>query len=297
MVKRMKQYQIYKLNTEVSVTGLINVSYYKLPKNFIQPGECHDFWELVYVDKGSLVATAEGKSHLLKAGELVFHRPNEFHALQMYDQKPANVIVISFCCESPIMKVFEQRILLLGQQEKQCLSQIVQEAEAAYVCFDNVAPYFDLQLREDAPFACEQMIKSALEQLLILIYRRNDSIRFDTRVVSSNQLHHHAWAVRQVQEYLHEHYSDRITLEMLAAQQNISITQLKRIFKEQTGTTIITYLTNFRIGEAKRMIQEGNLNFTQIAEAVGYDNIYYFSTLFKKNTGMTLTEYSKSVRR
>ena len=82
-----------------------------------------------------------------------------------------------------------------------------------------------------------------------------------------------------------------------AAQQNISITQLKRIFKEQTGTTIITYLTNFRIGEAKRMIQEGNLNFTQIAEAVGYDNIYYFSTLFKKNTGMTLTEYSKSVRR
>ena len=47
----------------------------------------------------------------------------------------------------------------------------------------------------------------------------------------------------------------------------------------------------------KRMIQEGNLNFTQIAEAVGYDNIYYFSTLFKKNTGMTLTEYSKSVRR
>lgn len=44
------------------------------------------------------------------------------------------------------------------------------------------------------------------------------------------------------------------------------------------------------------MIRENNLSFTQIAEAVGYDNIYYFSSQFKKHTGMTPTEYSRSVR-
>ena len=297
MVKTMKQHKIHTLHTEVTVSGLVNVSYYKLPKNFRDSTEYHNFWELVYVDKGELVATADGESHLLKAGELVFHRPNELHALEIYDQKPANIIIISFCCESPIMRFFEQKILLLGQQEKQCLTQIVQEAETAYESVENVAPYFDLQLREDAPFGCEQFIKATLELLLILIYRRNDAIRFDSRIVASNQLHHHARAVRQVQDYLHENYGQRITLEMLAARQNISITQLKRIFKEQTGSTIIAYLTDFRLSEAKRMIQEGNMNFTQIAEAVGYDNIYYFSTLFKKQTGMTLSEYSKSVRR
>jgi len=59
----------------------------------------------------------------------------------------------------------------------------------------------------------------------------------------------------------------------------------------------MTYLTNYRIGEAKRLIQESNLNFSQIALAVGYDNIYYFSTIFKKHTGMTPTEYSKSLLR
>ena len=293
----MKQYQIHKLNTSVSVTGLVNVAYYKLPKNYDQPGESHDFWELVYVDKGELVATAGGECCLLKTGELLFHCPNEFHALHIYEEKPANIIIISFCCESPIMKDLEHKILFLGQQEKQCLSNIVKEAEHAYVHFDNIAPQVDLQLRADAPFACEQMIKSALEQLLILISRRNNSIECDSRIVPVNQLHQHAWVVRQVQEYIHEHYNEHITLEMLAAMQNISITQLKRIFREHTGSTVITYLTNFRLGEAKRMIQENDLNFTQIAEAVGYDNIYYFSTLFKKQTGMTLTEYSKSVRR
>ena len=97
-------------------------------------------------------------------------------------------------------------------------------------------------------------------------------------------------------EYLHEHYNQRITLEMLAAGQNISISQLKRIFKEHTGDSVITYLTALRIKEAKRMIQEGNLNFTQIAQTLHYSTIHHFSRQFKEKFGITPTEYAKSVR-
>ena len=53
------------LNTEVSVTGLINVSYYKLPKNYRDTTECHDFWELVYVDKGEIIVTVDDESFAL----------------------------------------------------------------------------------------------------------------------------------------------------------------------------------------------------------------------------------------
>lgn len=292
MVKRMNQSPIYKSNTEVSVDGLIHISYDPSSSTFIHSGEHHAFWELVYVDKGCLVSTEGSNRHLLKAGELEFHRPDVFHTLQMHDRQPVDVIVISFCCSSPILQLFGQKTFLLDQPEKQCLFRIVQEAETAYVCADSTSPDYDLRLREDAPFACEQMLKSTLEQLLILLCRRSD-----TGTAASNQPPHHAKTVQQVQDYLCEHYNQRITLEFLADRQNISMTLLKRIFKEQTGTTIITYLTDLRIEAAKRMIQEGNLNFSQIAEAVGYDNIYYFSNLFKKNTGMTLTEYAKSARR
>ncbi len=62
------------------------------------------------------------------------------------------------------------------------------------------------------------------------------------------------------------------------------------------GRSVVNYLTDLRLGQAKRMIREGNLNFTQVAEYVGYDSIYYFSALFKKRTGMTLTEYAKSLK-
>ncbi len=296
------QYKIHNLETVVSVTGLVNVSYYTLSKDFLWSGESHDFWEMVYVDKGEMVVTAGTDTYLLKSGEAAFHCPHEFHNLRTSGQKSANVIVVAFLCDSPMMRTFERKILSLNAQEKACLSSIVKEAEATYTHFDNmisfnVAPCVDLVQRDTIPFGSQQIIKNLLEYFLVLICRHTDGIHFDARAVPVNQLHHHAQIAVKIQEHLAEHYPERITLEILAATQNISVSQLKRIFKEHTGESVVPYLTTLRIREAKRLIQESTMNFSQIAVAVGYDNIYYFSSVFKKHTGMTLTEYSKSLRR
>ena len=68
----MNQYQKYKLDSVFTVTDLVNVSYYKLPRSYEFPGESHDFWEFIYIDKGELVVTAGASKYLLKAGELAF---------------------------------------------------------------------------------------------------------------------------------------------------------------------------------------------------------------------------------
>ena len=290
-------FQSYKVDPVFTVSEYVNVSYYKLPKDFEFTGESHNFWELLYVDKGELVITADTSQYLLKAGEMVFHRPNEFHAFKVPSQFTVNIIVISFYCSSPYMKAFENKILFLHYAEKQCLSNITKEAEAAFEYFDQAPILIDMRKRASAPFGADQLICNNLEQLFILIYRRNDAIFIEERSMPFKRLRHHEEFALQIKDYLRKHYSERITLQSLADKHSISVSQLRYIYKEQTGRSIIAELTSIRISEAKRMIRENNLNFTQIAEAVGYDNIYYFSTLFKKHTGMTLTEYSKSVRR
>jgi len=292
----MNQYQKYRLESVFDVTDLINISYYKLSRGYEFPGESHDFWEFIYIDRGELTVTAGESQYLLKAGELAFHRPGEFHSFRVTGQGLVNIIVVSFCCRSPEMRRFEQKILLLHQAEKQCLSAIVRESELNFAHFDNEPPLVDMRKKSDAPFGGDQLIRNSLEQFLIYIYRRNDNIRFAERTVSSNQFHHHAQVAMQLQDYLDEHFAEKVTLESLSERMSISVSQLKRVFKEQVGTSVIPYLTNLRISEARRLIRESNLNFSQIAEAVGYDNIYYFSTLFKRKTGMTLTEYSKSLK-
>ena len=296
------QYKTHKLIPEITVTDLVNVAYYTLSKDFLWSGESHEPWEMVYVDKGEMVITAGTDTYLLKSGEAAFHCPHEFHNLRTSGQKAANAIVMCFHCDSPIMQAFQKKILSLNAQEKACLSSILTEAEKTFRHFDNTAPFnvapcVELVPRENIPFGAQQIIKNLIEHFLILIYRHKDGIHFDARAVPINQLHHHAQIAVKIQEYLAEHYAERVTLEMLAASQNISISQLKRIFKEHTGDSVIPYLTALRIREAKRLIQESSMNFSQIAVAVGYDNIYYFSSVFKKHTGMTMTEYSKSLRR
>ena len=101
---------------------------------------------------------------------------------------------------------------------------------------------------------------------------------------------------RSRRDYLAAHYSEAITLPSLAAVLGISVSQLKRVFHEQIGQSMVRYLTALRIGEAKRLIREGNLTFTQIAERIGIESIYYFSNLFKKQTGMSPTEYEKTLK-
>lgn len=289
-------FKTYKMTPVFSVTEFVNISYYKLPKNYEFPGESHDFWELIYVDQGELVVTAGSNKFLLKAGELAFHCPHEFHSFQVASQNYVNIIIISFYCDSTYMKAFENKILFLHYAEKQCLSAIAKEAEGAFEHFDHAPPLIDMRKKASAPFGSDQLICTSLEQLFIHIYRRDDNIHIQDRSMPFKRLQHHEEFALQIKDYLKKHFNERITLASLADKHCISVSQLRFIYKEQMGSSIIADLTGIRISEAKRMIRENNLNFTQIAEAVGYDNIYYFSNQFKKHTGMTPTEYSRSVR-
>lgn len=291
----MQQFEIFHLQEYVSVDGLVNVSYYHLPNNFSWPGEAHEPWELVYVDQGDVLVTAGENRYKLKAGEMAVHCPNEFHNLYPYENSSANVIIITFLCTGPVMDELEHKILTLGKTEKQYLSWIVKESEASFAYFKNTPPQIRLLLREDAPFGGQQIIKNLLECFLLLVQRHSNSIGFEERAIPINQMHQHMRIAAQIQNYIHDHYAEKITLDLLAEQNRVSVTQLKRIFKEQTGNTVIAYLISYRMEEAKRLVQESNLNFSQIANQVGYDNIYYFSNAFKHYTGMTLTEYSNSL--
>ena len=205
--------------------------------------------------------------------------------------------MISFNSESSTMDAFEHKILVLGDAEKQCLSTIVEEAAGTFLHFDNIPAAIDLERAAHPPFGSEQIIKNRLEELFIRIYRRRDNISITSRAVPPSRLLRSSELVQQVQDFMNNHYAERLSLDVIASTHNISVAYLRRIFKVQTGFPVMTYLTKLRISEAKRLINEGKLNFTQIAEAVGYDNIYYFSSAFKKQTGMTLTEFSRSVRR
>ena len=73
----------------------------------------------------------------------------------------------------------------------------------------------------------------------------------------------------------------------------ISSYYLSHIFKERTGMTFIEYLSGVRVGEAKRLCAETDMTINEISEQCGYMNVTYFCKVFKRMTGMTISEFRK----
>ena len=98
--------------------------------------------------------------------------------------------------------------------------------------------------------------------------------------------------VSEVEDYIHAHYSDEeLSLNLIASHVNFSPNHLSTIFSQQTGQTLIKYLTDYRMGKAKEMLKGSSKKSSEISQEVGYKDPHYFSYLFKKTQGCTPTQY------
>ena len=66
-----------------------------------------------------------------------------------------------------------------------------------------------------------------------------------------------------------------------------------KLFKRETGESIISCLTMMKLREAMRMISDSSMNFSEISEKLGFSSVSYFSRKFREKTGMTPTEFSR----
>ncbi len=84
--------------------------------------------------------------------------------------------------------------------------------------------------------------------------------------------------------YMEEYLKNQITVTDVARALNMSYRNLARIFKKETGISVIEKLNELRINKAQKLLCETNLSISKIAEEVGFENVYYFSNTFKKYT-------------
>jgi len=99
--------------------------------------------------------------------------------------------------------------------------------------------------------------------------------------------------VLEIMRYVRKNYSQEMSLEMLGDTFQMSGIYLGQLFKKETGSTFLKYLTNYRIEEAQKLLEEGSRNITEVSEAVGYKTSQYFSQIFVKNVGIKPQEYKK----
>ncbi len=97
--------------------------------------------------------------------------------------------------------------------------------------------------------------------------------------------------VRRAQEYIQDNYQKDLSLDELSKELDISPYYFSKLFKEETGSNFVEYLTNLRMTRAKELLRDEQRSMKEICAEVGYSDPNYFSRIFKKNFGVTLTEW------
>lgn len=295
-------YHSLKLQRPFVIERVVSIHYFEYTSTYAFEGEAHDFWELLYVDKGQVAVQAGPDAshlteHTLEKGQIIFHKPGEFHSLRACGGTAPNLVVIGFICDSPAIAFFEERAQMPGECVRTLLATVVREAGRAFSTPLGDPQTTQLLRRPEAPFGAEAMIGLCLEQLLVRLVRQAErDSRSNEKPSSLLRERSQQEFIDRVTQYLESNISRRLTLADVCRENLAGRSYLQKTFREKTGGGAMEYFGKLKIEAAKEKIREGRYNFTEIAALLGYNSIHYFSRHFKKMTGMTPTEYASSIK-
>ena len=142
------------------------------------------------------------------------------------------------------------------------------------------------------------MQKAYLTQLLMTIIRQITVPPKQSCSPVTFETHHKTYVVSEIRQYLSSHYAEKISLDLIARNMYLSSAYISKIFKEETGEAPINYLIKMRLERARIQLESDNgQSIKAISNSVGYDDVYYFSKLFKKYYGMSPVHYRSKYKK
>jgi two-component system response regulator YesN len=141
-------------------------------------------------------------------------------------------------------------------------------------------------------FISELASKDRFEDVCFWIVKVLDTFLdtvYESRTIRNSKL------LGEALQFIREHFSENLSLEIVAQQIYISPYYLSHLFREELGITFLEYLTRIRIEEAKKLLLDHSLTIFGISSRVGYDDPGYFSKVFKKNMGVSPSQYRKHI--
>lgn len=256
------------------VLYVINVKHNKATKTEYH---CHDFLELSIVLSGSVEYIIENKSYMVNEREILVFNPGVYHKEIL--NSGCNVNELHIGITNIKLDSFNiDSILPAGMSS---IVKLNNHTDEFFKCCEDI-------LREQQNNNCwyDLVLKSYIMKLVVLILRVNSEIEIskDTSAFTFVSLEKKN-IVNSILNYINENYMNNISLDKLSKNMYLSPVYISKIFKEETGDSPINYLIKVRLAKAKELLEKHEMPIKLIAKAVGYNDAYYFSKLFKKYYG------------
>lgn len=292
-----KKYNRLKAESFFEIESMIYLAHCFSSKT-VERTQRFDFWQMYYCADGLLKLKIDGQVVEIPKYHAVVLAPgeNERAVVRSDNGEEGEFFVISFESTSPDMYYFAGKLLQLYGDEPFLLSDLCKTGRKVLEPIKTNQSKQGLCERAESHPAVLQYVKISLEQFFIKLYcrlNRIDSIPSEAEKV--NQWNYKKDIVSQAEEFMHEHIGYKLSILDIATALGVNATSLRIAYKKETGKSMMRDFGDMKAAEAKRLIRETGLNFTQIADRLGFLSLYHFSRFFKEKDGVTLSEYSRSV--
>ncbi len=224
-------------------------------------------YDLFYVWSGEGELFLNGKPYVLGKGSCFLFRPGDYTSATHNPQKPLVLTYIHFDVKEPVSLIPEP------------YRQLEETLDFEHM----LARYVRLFLVRT--FAAEEEARLILKQLVIHLLRYDLEEPVERK--ASNQL---TESIREVANYIQQHPGTAHRVDDLAKRAGLSSRYFSIKFKELIGMSVQTYMIRTRIERAQHLLMHAGMNVTEVADALGYRDIFFFSRQFKQYTGKSPSE-------
>lgn len=233
-------------------------------------------WEILFVESHEIKCKTPKGIFPVKSGQAVFHAPGELHNHFNDSDENAMIIDIAFHSSSKYLYNLQNAVVRLSYQEIIKLNELLDIAIIPEAC-----NYFDDDVVK------RQYIKNNLELLLL------DIIRTHTQPQHNDTT---AEYYNMIINVLHSNVYKPLKLHDIARECRLSESTVKQVFHMYHDVGIMTYFNGLKINEIKNYIAQG-IPLGVISESMSFSSQNYFSSFFKRETGISPSEYKNSLEK
>lgn len=254
----------------------------------------HKEVEFTYIYQGKMRYQVNDKIYELKKGQCLFINANTFHRGEHINKEECKYFAMTFNIhflaneEELIYKKYVLPVIYSKNLSSfVCLSEnklekkIIKQVKYIDKCYRKQNLFYELEIKEHL-LKLWQILWEAFESEIEIDIDRN----YYKQLIK----------IKQITQFIHKHYAEKITLQNIADNLHISISDCSHSFKKFMKESIFEYILHYRIQQSLYLLQDKELSILQISLKVGFSSTSYYSKLFKKYMKMTPKEYRKLLK-
>ncbi len=270
-----EEVSVHSLKSTLHVKEILGDYYVVRGTNYNFPGEVLDFWEITYVDDGSLITDIDGKEYSLNPQEIIFYAPGQEHSQRTTATCSYLTIVFDMDIDKEEAELLKNKVFKASQKEADILS------------------WFNKSSKEYNKLTAVTLTSAV--QIFIVSLLTNDKNSLNKPILTKMQQKYDNELLGEIALYIQENIYSAINVEDICQRFSLSRSSIQTLFAKNLNTSPKQYISDLKFAKAKQMIKESTYSISEIARICGFSSIHYFSRVFKEKYGVTPTSYAKSI--